>query len=126
MEPNPLVETLVDESPAFYLKWSPPFIWGAFPIHYCVVSIIRTNESDSVHYGNNKKVIAESPITFIESGIMSLIESFDDSQSHQTCTEITFVIMAFNQKNDFHNKSVSVTGRYPAGLQFHDCIANVV
>ena len=113
---NPQVEPILDdESRGFTLKWSPPFLWRAFPIHYCIVSIIHTNHSDSVHYGNNIKMIAGSTATFIESGIMSLNESIDNPQS-QTCTEMTFVIMAFNLKNEFHNRSVSVTGRYPSGL----------
>lgn len=71
-----------------------------------------------MHYGNNKKVTAESTTTFIKSGIMSLNESIDDLQS-QNCTEITFVIMGFNHINECHNKSVSVTRIYPTGLQFH-------
>ena len=115
MAPNPQVESIIDdELPAFNLKWSPPFIWRAFPIEYCFISIIRTNHSDSVHYGNHKKVIAGSTATFTESGIMSLNENIDHPQS-ESCVEMIFVIMAFNSKDGFHNKSVSVTGRYPSG-----------
>ena len=116
IEQNPQVKSLLDaESRGFHLEWSPPFLWTAFPIHYCLVSIIHTNRTDSVHYGNNIKMIAGSTATFNESGIMSLNKSIDTQQS-QTCTEMTFVILAFNSKGEFHNKSVSVIGRYPSGL----------
>lgn len=120
--PNPLVEPLLNaESRGFHLKWSPPFLWTAFPIHYCLVSIIHTNHSNSVHYGNNIiNITAESSATFNESGIMSLKESINNPQS-PTCTEMTFVIMAFNSKGEVHNKPVSVTGRYPSGLYHNNC-----
>ena len=69
-----------------------------------------------MHYGKNINITAESQsATFNKKGIMSFNESIDSPQS-QTCTEMTFVIMAFNSEGEFHNKSVSVTGRYPSGL----------
>jgi hypothetical protein len=107
--PNPRVEALLDaELHGFHLKWSPPFLWRTFPIDYCVVSVIHTNHSDSVHYGKNIIMIAGSTTTFNESGIMSLNESIDDPQ-RQSCSETTFVIMAFNARDGFHDRSVSVT-----------------
>lgn len=66
-----------------------------------------------MHYSNNKVVLAGSTATFNESGIMSLNESIGDPQN-LTCTEMTFVIMAFDAEDHFHNKSVSVTGSYPS------------
>ena len=116
---NPQVEPLLDaeSSPGFRLRWSPPFLWRAFPIDYCVVSIIRTNHSDSVHYGKNIKMIAELNTTFSESGIMSLhFNECNDDQQSQSCVVMMFVIMAFNSKDGFHSKSVSAIGRYPSGL----------
>jgi hypothetical protein len=116
--PNPQVEPLLDtELHGFHLMWSPPFLWSAFPIDYCVISIIHTNHSNRVHYGNNIIMTAGSTLTFNASGIMSLKERFQiDNPQTQSCTEVTFVIMAFNSRDGLHNRSVSVTGRYPSGL----------
>ena len=114
---NPRIEPITNnEAPMFSLKWSPPFLWETFPIDYCFISIIRTNHTKSVQYGNHRKIMAESTTTYKKSGIMSLNESIDNLQN-QPCIEMTFVIMAFNSRDGFHNKSVSVTGRYPSGLQ---------
>ena len=114
--PNPQVTALIDnDQPSFQLEWSPPFLWPGYPIDHCLVSVISKCHSNHVCNGYHKKIISNKTPSFTERGIMSFNKSIDDLQRH-ACIERTLVIMAFNRINGFHNRSVSVTGRYPSGL----------